>query len=305
MASGKPKVTRMNRTIISAALIAAVAAASGLLFGQAHGQSPTTIEDLPQFTHIHGLAVDAADPSRLLVATHHGFFVAAPDGTIEQVSEHAHDFMGFTPHPSDPSALYASGHPQGGGNLGFLASEDGGRTWQQLSEGANGPVDFHQMDVSKADPDVIYGVYRGLQVSRDGGHNWEIVGPAPEGLIDLAASARDSDTIYAATETGLQISMDGGQSWLPTRLVGAPVALIEVDTDARMFAFVLGSGLMRSTEGWPTWETLSEDFGDRILLHLATDPSNPDRLYAATHHSEVLESDDGGQTWSLFGAGNP
>jgi photosystem II stability/assembly factor-like uncharacterized protein len=295
----------MIRTMISAALIAAVAAASGLLSGQAHGQVPTTVEELPQYTHIHGLAVDASDPSRLLLATHHGLFVASENGTIEQVSEHAHDFMGFTPHPTDPSTLYASGHPQGGGNLGFVASEDGGRTWPQLSQGVHGPVDFHQMDVSKADPDVIYGAYRGLQVSRDGGHSWQIVGPAPEGLIDLAASARDPDTIYAATETGLQISMDGGQSWFPTRLTGAPVALIEVDADARMFAFVLGSGLMRSSEGWPTWETLSADFGDRILLHLALDPSNPDRLYAATHHSEVLASNDGGKTWSLFATHNP
>ncbi len=290
----------MTRTWI-AALIAAVATA-GLFLGQAHGQARMTIEELPQRTHIHGIAVDASDPSRLLLATHHGFFVAAPDGTVEQVSEQSHDFMGFTPHPGDASTLFASGHPQGGGNLGFIASHDGGRTWQQLSEGVRGPVDFHHMDVSKADPNVIYGVFHELQISRDGGHNWQAVGPAPARLIDLAASATDPDTIYAATESGLHISMDAGRSWHPTKVTGQPVAVVHVDAKARMFAFVLGSGLMRSTEGSPKWETLSSDFGDRILIHLATDPTDPDRLYGVTHQSEVLESRDGGQSWSRFGA---
>ena len=262
-----------------------------------------TVDELSQTTHIHGVAVDASDPSRLLLATHHGFFVAAQDGTVEQVSEQPHDFMGFTPHPEDNSILYASGHPGRGGNLGFIESGDGGRTWRQLSEGAAeyGPVDFHMMDVSKADPSVIYGVYRELQVSRDGGRNWQTVDVPPRRMIDLAASARDPDTIYAATESGLYISMDGGQSWHATKVAGQPVTLIEIDANARMFAFVLGSGLMRSTEGSPKWETLSDDFGDRFLLHLATDPADPDRLYAATSTSEVLTSADGGKSWRAFG----
>src|SRR3546814_5804623 len=65
--------------------------------------------------------------------------------------------MGFTPHPADPEVLYASGHPAGGGNLGFIVSRDGGQSWAKLSDGAGGPDDFHQMDISKADPQVIYG----------------------------------------------------------------------------------------------------------------------------------------------------
>ena len=87
-----------------------------------------------------------------------------------RISDNQNDYMGFTPHPSDSNVFYASGHPASGGNTGFAVSEDGGRTWRQLSKGVRGPVDFHRMDVSRADPGVIYGVYRGLQVSRDGGH---------------------------------------------------------------------------------------------------------------------------------------
>lgn len=269
-------------------------------------QSPQSfpLAELPRHTHIHGIAVDREDPSRLFLATHHGFFMVHPDGTAERVSQTRDDFMGFTPHPADPSIFYASGHPATGGNLGFIASEDRGQTWRQLSEGANGPVDFHQMDVSKADPDVIYGVYRGLQVSRDGGHTWRMVGPAPEGLIDLAASAVDPDTLFAATEEGLWASADGGSTWELFGFRGQPVTVIETTEDGHLYAFVVGAGLLRGEEGSPTWETLRADFGDRVAIHLAVDPTDPDRLYLVTQHSEVLASEDAGATWQPFGDAN-
>lgn len=123
----------------------------------------------------------------------------------------------------------------------------------------------------------------------------------PRRIIDLAASAKDPNTVYAATEGGLQISMDGGKSWQATKVTGQPVALVEVAADGRIFAFVVGTGLLQGKEGSPKWETLSADFGDRILLHLAADPSNADRLYAVTQESEVLASQDGGKTWQPFG----
>lgn len=257
------------------------------------------VADLSRHTHIHGLAVDRHDPSRLLIATHHGLFRAGPDGIAQRISP-VQDFMGFNPHPADPDTLYASGHPVEGGNLGFVASTDGGKTWTQISPGVNGPVDFHQMTVSPADPETIYGVYGGLQASRDGGVTWALVGPVPDRLIDLAASAGDPDRLYAATEAGLFLSADAGETWTPL-LEGPPVSLVEVTPDGTLYAFVLGRGLVRSAEDRLAFETLSGDFGDGFLLHLAIDPANADRLYAATQHSEVLMSRDGGQTWSSYG----
>ena len=131
-------------------------------------------------THVHGLAVDQKDPASLLIATHHGLFRAGPDGSAERISI-VQDFMGFNPHPSDPATLYASGHPAEGGNLGFIASTDGGKSWKQISPGADGPVDFHQITISPADPDTIFGVYGSLQVSRDAGRAWANVGHRPVG----------------------------------------------------------------------------------------------------------------------------
>ncbi len=268
----------------------------------AHAQSGVPLADLMRSTHIHGLAVDHGDRDRLLIATHHGLHaLRLESGTVDLISERQDDFMGFTPHPTDATKLYASGHPARGGNLGFMASTDGGRTWTMLSPGVGGPVDFHQMDVSKADPNVIYGVHGGLQISPDGGRNWSRVGPAPDGLIDLAASSTDPARVYAATQQGLLVSEDGGRAWKPAHLLRRPVSMIEVTTDGSVYAFMLGSGLLRAEEPSLNWQTLSNDFGDRYLLHFAVDSGDPARLYASTHQNELLVSNDGGRTWQQLG----
>ncbi len=255
---------------------------------------------LDQQTHYHGLAVDPANPSHLYLATHHGFYLVYPDGTAERVSE-VQDFMGFTPHPTDPSILYASGHPSSGGNLGFLLSADGGANWTQVSTGFNGPVDFHQMDVSPADPQVIYGSYGGIQVSRDGGKTWQMAGPAPDGLIAVAASAQDANRIYAATEGGLLVSEDAGATWRMLAHEGAVVTIVTTGPEDRLYGFVVGRGLMLAKESDPEAWSVVGDVDGRILLHLAIDGRDPQRLFAIAHKAGVLASDDGGKSWRSFG----
>jgi photosystem II stability/assembly factor-like uncharacterized protein len=260
------------------------------------------LSELRQQTHFHGLAVDPTDRARLYLATHHGFFLLTADGMATRVSP-VQDFMGFTPHPGDPKILYASGHPAGGGNLGFIVSTDGGATWTQLSPGANGPVDFHQMDVSPADPTVIYGAYGNIQVSRDGGRSWSETGPAPEGLIQLAASSASADRLYAATKSGLLVSDDAGVSWRRAGLDNTIVSAVRSSRSDRLFAFVVGGGLLATTESDLTqWTALGTGPSDQILLHLAIDPIDADRLYAITYDGDVIASADGGASWRRFGA---
>lgn len=257
------------------------------------------VSGLRGHTHIHGLAVDRNDPAYLFIATHHGLYRAGPDGEAERVSI-VQDFMGFSPHPSDGNTLYASGHPAGGGNLGLIASGDGGRTWTQVSPGANGPVDFHQMTVSPADPATIYGAYGGLQMSRDGGNTWTIVAPAPDRLIGLAASSRDAEVVYAATERGLLLSLDAGKTWKPLIDTG-PVTMVKVTADGTMYAFLFGQGLATAKEGVFNWTVVSADWDQDYILHLAVDPADPGRMFAATGKSEIVASGDRGRTWSAFG----
>lgn len=254
---------------------------------------------LTDVSHIHGIGFDAANPGSVLLATHYGVYRARPDRTAETVSEDANDYMGFSIDPADAGRLLASGHPGQGGNLGVIASTDGGSTWTKISEGAEGPVDFHAMSFSPADPKVIYGLYGGIQVSRDGGVAWGMVGPGPEVVIDLAGSAIDTDTVYAGTTAGLMQSDDGGVSWSLIGPSGRAATMVETTGDGSLYVFFAGAGLYRLTKA-SSWQELATKFGERYIMHLAADPTDPQHLVAVTEESTVLESRDGGATWQGF-----
>jgi photosystem II stability/assembly factor-like uncharacterized protein len=257
---------------------------------------------LSEVSHIHGVAFDPTVPGTVFLATHHGLFRASTDGTAEAISENQDDYMGFSPHPTDPTVLFASGHPADGGNVGVIVSRDGGATWAQIATGIGGPVDFHSMSVSRADPQVLYGLYDGVQISRDGGATWSIAGPGPSKVIDLAASATEADVVYAATLNGLMQSADAGATW---QLIGPPnvqVSMVEATTDGSLFAFVVGEGLSKLAPLDGIWTALASDFGESIILHLAADPADAAHLVAVTQESAILESVDGGKTWAAFGS---
>jgi photosystem II stability/assembly factor-like uncharacterized protein len=259
------------------------------------------LSDLAGRTHYHGIAFARAGSAELLLATHHGLFAVDSAGEATQLSP-VQDYMGFAPDPADPLGYYASGHPAEGGNSGFLATRDGGATWTQISEGLDGPVDFHQMAVSPADPRTIYGVYGAVQVSRDAGETWAVAGAAPPKLIALAASGAAAEQVYAATEAGLLHSSDAGASWRPLAFEGEAVTLVETAADGSFFVFVLGRGLLRADAAMATVNLLSDDFGQAVPLHLAIDPEDPDHLVLTTQSNDVLESRDGGRSWKAFGS---
>ena len=263
--------------------------------------SAESLEVLAGKTHYHGIAFARSGSATLLLASHHGLFALTKGGEATRVSP-VHDYMGFSPDLVDPLNYYASGHPAGGGNSGFLKSADGGASWKQLSPGVGGPVDFHQMDVSPADPKTIYGSYGELQVSRDGGQSWAVAGTPLAGLIALAASSLKADQLYAATKQGLYVSADAGASWQPLGLAGEVISTVKVGPDGSLFAFVLGRGLMKASESkLDDWTLLSNGFGNAIPLHIAIDPANPSHLALTTQENAVLESIDGGSTWAPFG----
>ena len=283
-------------------LLVLACAAMLAVFSVASTAGAETLTELARRTHFHGLAVARAGTAKLLLATHHGVYALGESGEAALVSRRQ-DFMGFSADPADPLVYYASGHPAGGGNLGFLKSSDGGATWTQVSEGADGPVDFHQMDVSSADPRTVYGVYGALQVSKVSGRSWAITGAVPRGLIAIAASSLNADRVFAATRAGLFLSEDQGRSWQPAAFEGLPVSLVKAGPSGVLHAFVVGQGLMKAEENaLASWTPLANGFGASIPLYLAADPGDATQLYLATQDNQVLFSADGGTSWKTFGA---
>src|SRR5262249_10517123 len=60
-----------------------------------------------------------------------------------------------------------------------------------------------------------------------------------------------------------------------------------------------GAGIFKTTNGGTTWQRLDATANSsfRYVGRLAIDPSNPQRIYAATN-ATVLPTQDGGATWS-------
>lgn len=265
------------------------------LAATAFAAEPTKISEL---SHIHGVSFDPAEPGSFFLATHHGVFKARVDGTAVQISADASDYMGFTPYPGRAGRLLASGHPPTGGNLGVIVSNDGGANWTQIAAGVGGPVDFHAMTISRADPKTMYGLYGDIQVSRDGGTTWATAASTPKDVVDLAASATDPNLVFAGTMTGLFQSMDGASSWQQVGPANVPTSLVETGPDGSLYAFFAGTGLFKQgADG--AWGTLVEDPA-QVFLHLAVDPADVAHLLAVSQESAVLESRDGGKTWKAL-----
>jgi len=265
--------------------------------------SATTLNPVSTITHGHGLAVDVGDSNRLHIATHHGLLVLMNDKDLYRVGTSQDDYMGFSPHPTDPKVVFSSGHPRTGGNIGVQRSDDGGFTWKKLSKGANGPVDFHAMAVSTANPNLMYGWYQGaVQRSQDGGTTWDIVTRNLPQVIQLVADPKDENVVYAATPQGLLVSRNKGAEWSNASDAlqgGAVVALaINPQDPAKMLSFSRQLGLAKSMDGGTTWEKLTETFGGETVLFIAIDKQQPDTMYALTESNAIYKSTDGGNSWN-------
>jgi hypothetical protein len=260
--------------------------------------------------HLHGLGYDAVN-DRLLLATHYGLFVLS-EGGLYQLGASRDDFMGFSIHPYDPAIMYSSGHPQSGGNLGVMRSDDGGRTWRQLLRGLGSEtVDFHSMSISAADPDRLYGAFQGrLYVTRDGGQTWQAAtaeglpwqGGLCWGVPCLATGSDDADNVYASTTAGLFRSQDGGESWALLTAVTGGVAGLAVDPrhPQRLLAFTQRDGVALSEDGGQSWQSRHNGFqltGNEYVFGFAFHPADDQVLFAATTGGQIYRSQDGGASW--------
>lgn len=286
----------MSRKTIIISLIAIA-----LLIGiWAFGNKPNNqSETVSQLLDAHGLAVDRKDSSKVYVATHTGLLVLRNDSELQRVGTAQDDYMGFSAHPTDASTFYTSGHPHSGGNIGFQKSTDGGKSWQRVSNGANGPVDFHAMAVSQADPNLIYGVYRGqLQRSGDEGKTWQVITTNISNIITLATNTVAKDVVYAGTTSGLYVSHNQGQNWLQLGTVTDAVVSIVVNpkNDKEMVASTQTQGLIRSTDGGSAWSKL-DGYTGSMVMHLAHDVQDPVTLYLINQDLEIHKTTDSGATW--------
>lgn len=124
-----------------------------------------------------------------------------------------------------------------------------------------------------------------------------MAGAGPDEVIDLAAAADDPGHLFAGTMSGLLESMDYGATWTLAAAGGVPVTAVEIAPDGSLRVFIAGAGFARLEAG--EIEVIS-DRTDDVFLHMAFDREDPGTVIAVTAESDILTSNDGGQTWSAF-----
>ncbi|MAZ40869.1 hypothetical protein CL654_02030 [bacterium] len=168
-----------------------------------------------QVNHIHSIEVTINNPDELYIATHDGLF-RLMNGEVGLIGTDGSDFMGFAAHPTNQNILYSSGHNENtGGNLGLRISNDRGDSWSKLSNGIDGPVDFHSLGISSANPNILYGWHdKSVQVSSDGGATWGIGSNAIPTVFSFNPDPRDENKVTALTWQGVMKSEDRGITWV-------------------------------------------------------------------------------------------
>lgn len=257
--------------------------------GRSAATDTTLANDDPGPLHVHGLAVDPEDDQALLAAAHTGLFRLDGDGA-ERVSEHWHDLMAFA--VTTDGALLASGHPALDADdlrvpdrpphLGLVRSDDGGRTWTEVS--LLGEADLHALAVAD---DLLLGAEATtgrLLTSTDDGTTWQ-----ERSQIELVALAAhpDGQLLVGSTSEHVVRSDDGGRTWIP------------VTTRPAVLAATESGFLAADPDGQVTFSTDGVDWQQAGRLPSAPEALLADRArhYAWTTEHRLQVSDDGGETW--------
>lgn len=162
------------------------------------------------------------------------------------------------------------------------------------------PPDLHALVVSSTDErTVTFGHHQGMLISHDGGATWKpLVGAGGKDAMGVVLPA-NSRTAFAAGHDVFIRSDDGGQTWSSVRsgLPGTDIhGFASSATQPNTFyAFVVGSGLFKSTDGAASWAPLAQAPGSTMSL-AATKSGTGDVLLASTMEG-MARSRDGGRSW--------
>ena len=249
-----------------------------------------------------------------------GFSPAAPDTVIMGVQ----DYNGAFTRDGGKTWTYAdlSGKGWGGHEYGGLAANDyvmwvgdaeswgtprrlrltrdGGKTWAFVNGPDGKPLEWHGADVSFADLRSPKVYFASDLRSADAGATWERM----TGCDGVYAASPRTGLLYGKKGNAVVSSADHGATW--QKVTDAPGGLVDMAIDSvRGRIYVASEEVLKVWDGakWTTVETPADQFGNRRVWTVATDPANPAVVYVGgprntyASHATVCRSLDGGATW--------
>jgi photosystem II stability/assembly factor-like uncharacterized protein len=126
--------------------------------------------------------------------------------------------IGLAVTPADPNLVYATIEANDQ-EKGFYRSTNKGESWEKrnaYTSGGTGPHYYQEIEVSPQHADLVYQMDVFLNVTRDGGKSFNVLGTGREKHSDnhaLWIDPQNGDHLLAGTDGGLYESYDEGTTW--------------------------------------------------------------------------------------------
>ena len=293
----------MTRALV-AALAAAALALAGCGAAEGDGDTAARSSRLVDFTKkppfVNALDIDPQSKDFLLT-TNRGFFRIAPDGgkvtpingTISAQGKRSTVGTFLELLVVGPKQFIGSGHPDQQGTLpsflGFIISEDDGKTWTAVSRLGN--ADLHKIIRMHDRMYAFDAVLSAILISDDGGRTFT-ENFTPRGLIiDFEVDPADPKRIVASNDNELFRSTDTGESWRPIdRREGIRLSWPAPDA---LYRALKDGTVERSRNGGDTWEKAGSVDGEPYKFKAI----GKDELYLALSDGTIMHTTDGAKTW--------
>lgn len=192
-----------------------------------------------------------------------------------------------------------------GTDNGLYRSYDLTKGWEKLSFGPGISENVFSVFSSPLVPGTIWvgTATSGVLVSKDDGKTWEKADAVPQGIpvISIAGDPKRPNIIYVGSIQSLYVTRDGGRSW--TRRGGnlplGKYTSILINPENTDEVFVSSSletdgGIFYSDDAGGKWKRVDSkkmSVPSRRVWGMVFDPSNPNRIYAASHSSGIYKID--------------
>jgi photosystem II stability/assembly factor-like uncharacterized protein len=192
-----------------------------------------------------------------------------------------------------------------GTDTGLYRSYDVSKGWEKISLGDGISQNIFALHISSGQPGQMWvgTETSGVLVSNDDGTTWRSVGGAPKEIpvSSIAVDPKRPNYVYVGNTQSLYLSRDGGQTW--TRRGGnlplgnyTSILINPANTDEIFVSSSLESdgGIYFSDNAGMKWKRIdSKDMKipSRRVWTMAFDPTDPNRIFAASHSSGIYRID--------------
>lgn len=218
------------------------------------------------------------------------------------VGNEAHNWSALAVQPGNPNVLFAATMGEG-----VLQSLDGGLHWTARNSGLPTQMRCTRMASSQRYK-TVWAILdnRALYASYDDGNAWHQLMGISGYPGDLEVWPGDGKTLYLANGD-IYRSSDLGFNWLPLGAAADGHTLTQVavnpsDSDIILIGDDTARAVKRSTDGGQTWQIVlsvppAPVWGSNNIFDIDFDPSDPQRIYAATYNN-IWRTQDGGDHWT-------